>query len=1370
MIPVDASCRRPVPSYCLGAWRAAVFGFVGLALPLLGVSPGVAAQDCNLNGVDDATDIVTGWSRDCNGDGLPDECELIPLELAARDRAVPLESVPHRSVVADFNGDGRADVGIASQVSVTRSTVQLLLSGGDGTFLPQPIVEASSNLSGLVAADLDGDGDLDLATANFDTILILENTGGELTEAARLEAPRFTRVVQAMDADGDDLPDLVATVERDDAISVFKNLGDGRFGPPARAAVGDSPVDLVVADLDGDGVSDLVTANAKSDDVTVLLGVAGADLFAPATHYPAGMKDPDGVVVSDLDGDGDLDLITFNGRTVALLENTLAEPANTEPDVLEPNVARALTVTAVYPAPLAQVSALRSVIAGDLDADGDVDLAVGSASGSQLVVLSGDGTGRFAQPRAVTLEGHPSELLFADLDGQDPPEILALSRASNELVVVWQGEKEALALGATDIPAEVKPHSIASGDVDRDGNLDVLTANGGGNSVTVFLGAGDGDFQLPVHYGQPGYKITLALGDIDGDADLDVVSGIPIKFLLNQGDGTYVPSEHEPDARAEMVTTADLNGDGALDVVGTDGVSNFTVVLINKGDGTFAEPSNLRPDGTTGPWAVAAEDLDLDGDVDLAVAYRSSRNIAVLAGAGDGTFSTMGTYPVQGPAFYVVSADFDGNGFPDLASAQSLSHDVAILLNRGGADFVAAPNVPLGRAPYSLVTGELNQDGFCDVVVVNENDSSLSVLLGNGDGTFPPPFQYQVGVGQRFAVTGDLDHDGDNDVVVANREGRDITVLLNHSQEGAVVEDFLGAVCTILDFHRLSVPVLDGLAEREAHFLLPADENPELLPAAFANTRRFAFHGTFLTSVFPERFGDLGATELRDLWERRAERQYFAGSVQRLRLDRAVVGESAFSIAYGFSVLSDPTDSQEQLTLEEVRSLRVRLQSVFHLEPLGYVPQTAAERKAAASWNEPGFPVFLDDSSPPVEPPGPVATPTFELEIPPETVACATFNEAGESRAPRQEYELKSRLWFRAGAVALPTLNEAFEAELFDEVRFGPEQEVVEPLGPGEFRVLRVPGAGDVTTYRFTYTQPFSLSGGEIFELALAAPLTFTARGFEPVDGRRVLDEGFFVSEPGTEAFQGSLDGLPLVRYGSCTYETLPLWQVDAELEDGTRLRLLERFLPAESLARTGPAALVTANVLLGADQRKVTDYVDLVYSAFRHNCGVRYWVVLEPPLESAAALEGGIPAPIRAIELEAEDGPECEPGVVTASAHYLGADFEVLATRAVTAFTRGRAVGGTEPRFRRGDASGDASVNLLDAIGILEFLFRRGVAPPCRKAADIDDDGRITLLDAIGLARHLFVDFAALPAPSESCGQDPSPDGLTCAAPPACE
>jgi hypothetical protein len=320
---------------------------------------------------------------------------------------------------------------------------------------------------------------------------------------------------------------------------------------------------------------------------------------------------------------------------------------------------------------------------------------------------------------------------------------------------------------------------------------------------------------------------------------------------------------------------------------------------------------------------------------------------------------------------------------------------------------------------------------------------------------------------------------------------------------------------------------------------------------------------------------------------------------------------------------------------------------------------------------------------------------------------------------------------------------------------YGPAQEVAMADGPGMFQLFRIPTGGAETLYRFNYTQRFTLSSGEVLEARIFR-FDFRGRGAEAVQERLVLDDQYGTFDLSMEAVLGDS---PAVTFSSCGYDLLPRWEIEVELGEGDRLKLVERFAPTEDEVSTGPAALVEAAVTLNRTTQQVSDYWRLVYAARRHNREVKYWVVLDPGLVVA-----GLEKPVGVVELSA---PEPTHDVQVA-ARYLSADFEVLAEPAVSSFQKELRAESEEARFSRGDVNSDGDVDVADVIRLLEYVFQKGVSPGCVKAADANDDGRTNLVDAIDLLTTLFQRGDQIREP-RACGVDPTEDSLRCETHAAC-
>ena len=368
-------------------------------------------------------------------------------------------------------------------------------------------------------------------------------------------------------------------------------------------------------------------------------------------------------------------------------------------------------------------------------------------------------------------------------------------------------------------------------------------------------------------------------------------------------------------------------------------------------------------------------------------------------------------------------------------------------------------------------------------------------------------------------------------------------------------------------------------------------------------------------------------------------------------------------------------------------------------------------------------------------------SPEFRLAVPEGSKVCGTFLEF---RSPLDTWLLKSDLELLPGATTLPTNKSYFTGEnLFGRLRLGPARSEARSVGDGIYRVAKNPT--DASSFTFRYEQEYVLEDGTPYRLSLDG-VTLRAGESETftLDGEAI--EGFV-------SLQGNVDGA-VVNYGSCTYESLRLWEIFVALGDGSRVHLYERHEPPLSITDTAPARLNRAELSIRGSDHVVTDYWNLVYTAARHNVTVEYWVVLDPPIRVE-----GIDTAIRAIEIIA---PEPSLGV-DAAVNYLDERFEVAETTVVANFVRREITEPPPATFQRGDVDADGQVQLTDAIRLLDHLFLQGAAPTCRSAGDSNDDGSLNLTDAVLILDHLFRGVEALPAPFGRCGEDETGDDLDC-------
>jgi hypothetical protein len=595
------------------------------------------------------------------------------------------------------------------------------------------------------------------------------------------------------------------------------NLSFGQAEVSFRArrdfAVGRNPSSISVRDFNGDAILDLAVANTYSDTVSVLLG-RGGGLFDAASTIAVG-RFPLSIHAGDFNGDGRLDLAVVNGGQLPnrgslsmLLGNgdgtfrplpPLELERGTGPAAVgdfngdgRPDFAIAYQNMGLGSANLAILlgngdgtfrfppdlimrvaDSPASLIAGQFNRDGLVDLALVNALANTVSIFFGLGNGRFRAGPVLSVGALPRFITSADFNG-DARADLAVLTSEYGMPYVFLGNGDGTFRAAPPIRVGERPSSIAVDDFNGDGYLDMAVSNQTSNlnRVLILLGRGDGTFQeaeSPVSVGvEPSF---VAVGDLndDGYPDLVVANALSgtVSIALGLGDGRFyaAPSFAVADRPLSM-KAHDFDGDKIPDLAVLLG--DRITILLGRVDGTFRGVANFAVGFR--PSAFVIDDFDGDTIPDLAVANENSNNISIGLGLGDGTFRAAPTVAVPGDLRGITSGDFNGDMIPDLAVAKFYFRSVAILLGNGDGTFQAAPTVPVSGQATSITVADFDGDEQLDLAVSNIISDNIDVLLGNGDGTFQP-FRSIPARGPTAVAAHDFNGDAIPDLAAASSSG-----------------------------------------------------------------------------------------------------------------------------------------------------------------------------------------------------------------------------------------------------------------------------------------------------------------------------------------------------------------------------------------------------------------------------------------------------------------------------------------------------------------------------------------------------------------------------------------------------------------------
>jgi len=342
----------------------------------------------------------------------------------------------------------------------------------------------------------------------------------------------------------------------------------------------------------------------------------------------------------------------------------------------------------------------------DFNGDGKVDIAVGNdymfaTSTNGMAVLLNNGDHTYSAPILYLSGTMILDVSVGDMDGDGDIDMAVLVDYQDQAIVLLNNGNGVFSVSNSYVTGS-NPTGISMGDFNNDGHPDVVVSNLYGQSISVFLNNGNGTLAAGVGY-TSGDARQVAVGDLNNDGYLDIAvsngSENSVSVFLNKQNGTFNAKVSYPTGNyAHYVTIGDLDGNGLNDLVVTNRADNTISTLKNTGAGVFA-PHVVYNVGDY-PVAPAIGDLNSDGKADIVVANNNSSNISILLNNGTGTFNAQTVSPMPYSAREAVIRDLNGDGKNDL-----------IVISNNGNTGVVSVMINNGVLPVSLIDFTAKADG-----------------------------------------------------------------------------------------------------------------------------------------------------------------------------------------------------------------------------------------------------------------------------------------------------------------------------------------------------------------------------------------------------------------------------------------------------------------------------------------------------------------------------------------------------------------------------------------------------------------------------------------------------------------------------------
>lgn len=690
-------------------------------------------------------------------------------------------SIPYGIAVGSFTQSGNLDFATANDGD---ATVSIARGRGDGSFVTAPAYSVGTVPFGLKSGDLNHDGNLDAVSVNVASATVSVALGlgdGNFAPAVSYAVDRNPYAVFLADLNNDGTLDIVTANRDSGTLSLLFGRGDGTFLPARSINAGGHPFSIAVGNFRE--AADIVTANFDDNSVSLLRGNGDGTfqdpLVMPLPTVKGLQVGPQSVALGYFSNDGNLDIATVNSA----YDNRLGPEGPGSVSILLGDGQGSFKQLA----PIAVGQGAGSLAAG-MAGDGKPVIVTTNFEDDTISVIRGGGDGTFSaavdypvglNPGDESTQEGPSNVTLGALTGDGNLAIVTANSGfypgytffgdGSVSVLLWDSATGSFAPAVT-LRGGVGPESVQVGDFNNDGHGDIVAANAGDNTLSVFLGASDGTFRLTSPQNDMAIRNVPHLQDLTGDGIADtLVLSSRGEILFRRGQETlnqFAPptiinqflqadnsTKLEPARDVTVFQTAAGWAVAAADYAGN------TVSIYSWDAATQAFRRHIGFATDTLPVRLSATDLTGAGRLgDLVVTNALGNSVTIAIQQADGTFVTETRSVGTGPASIAFTNVGSEHG-PDIVVSDQVAGDFTELFNDSTHSFTRQARYRAGNGLFGIstqagsneqsilsdlrtvdvVAGRFTGANTDDLILLNQNARSFTLLPGQDQGSFANP-------------------------------------------------------------------------------------------------------------------------------------------------------------------------------------------------------------------------------------------------------------------------------------------------------------------------------------------------------------------------------------------------------------------------------------------------------------------------------------------------------------------------------------------------------------------------------------------------------------------------------------------------------